>query len=127
MALRHEALTERIIAAALEVHRAIGPGLLESAYRKCVKRELELDGLFVEQEVVLPVHYKGVTAETGYRLDLVVERTVIVELKAVEALNDIHKAQLLTYLRLSGLGVGLLFNFHSPKLMSRNGFLRLVI
>ena len=127
MALQYEALTKEIIVAALEVHTTLGPGLLESAYGKCFKHELELRGLQVEKEVVLPVRYKGVVAESGYRLDLVVERTVILELKAVEDLNDVHRAQLLTYLKLSGLRVGLLLNFHSPKLMTRSGFQRLVV
>ena len=125
--LIHQDLTEKIIGAAIELHATLGSGLLESAYAKCLKREMELRGLRVEKEVVLPVRYKGVTAETGYRIDFIVDEKVIVELKAVEALNNVHRAQILTYLKLSGLRVGLIFNFHSPKLMCKHGFDRFVI
>lgn len=95
-------LTEQIIGAAIEVHRTLGPGLLESTYHKCLAYELRESGLEIESEKELPVVYKGVRLECGYRIDLLVERTVLVELKAVQELNPIHEAQLLSYLRLSG-------------------------
>src|SRR6266542_5908249 len=102
-----EEITRAIIGAAIEVHRALGPGLLESCYRECLVQELELRGLSVATEVPVSINYKGLQIECAYRLDLVVEHQVIVELKAVEALAPIHEAQLLTYLRLSGIRVGL--------------------
>ena len=120
-------LTGEINAAAIEVHRTIGPGLLESAYHKCLARELELRGIGFKREVSLPVVYKGVTAESGYRLDFLVEERVILELKAVESIADIHKAQLLTYLRLSQIRVGVIYNFHSTVLMSKVGHHRAVL
>src|SRR5438270_7875661 len=91
-------ITERIIGAAIEVHRALGPGLLESTYHACLEHELRLQGLEVEKEKALPVAYKGVTLDCGYRIDLLVENTVIVELKAVQELSAIHEAQILSYL-----------------------------
>ncbi len=109
-------LTERIISAAIEVHRALGPGLLESAYRTFLSTELRLRGLKVEREVEVPVTYRGQRLDCGYRMDLRVERLVVVELKAVERLHPAHTAQLLTYLRLSGAPVGLLLNFNAPVL-----------
>lgn len=105
-------LTERIIRAAIEVHKALGPGLLESTYRTCTAYELIQDKLQVVQEVPLPVIYKGVKLDAGYRLDMVVNNVVIVEFKSVDALAPIHDAQLLSYLKLSGLKVGLLINFN---------------
>ena len=114
--LRPDALTNRIIGAAIEVHRHLGPGLLESAYEVCLVHELMAAGLHVERQVPLPVVYKGVSLECGYRMDLVVERQVVCELKTVDRLNDIHTAQVLSYLRLSGLRVGLLINFHQTTL-----------
>ena len=120
-------LTGRINAAAIEVHRTIGPGLLESAYQVCLAHELKLRGLHFEKELKLPISHKGVTAESGYRLDFLVERRVIIEVKACAAIEDVHTAQLLTYLRLSGHRVGLLYNFHSPKLMTSRGLKRVVI
>jgi len=118
-------LTERVIGAAIEVHKALGPGLLESAYEECLCRELELRGLCFERQVPLPVEYKSIRMECGYRLDVVVGGRVLVELKAVSELAPIHDAQLLTYLRLSGLRVGLLLNFHAPTI--RKGLLRRVL
>jgi GxxExxY protein len=109
-------LTGKVIGAAIAVHRALGPGLLESAYRACLAWELEHAGLRVAQEVPLPVTYRGHLIDCGYRLDLVVEDALIVELKAVDRLAPIHDAQLLTYLRLSGARLGLLFNFNVPVL-----------
>jgi GxxExxY protein len=117
--------TERIIGAAMEVRRALGPGLLESTYEECVARELQLSGLGFERQVPLPVAYKGVKLDCGYRLDFVVERAVVLELKSVDMLRAIHEAQLLTYLRLGGWRVGLLINFNVPVL--RSGIRRLVL
>jgi GxxExxY protein len=120
--LELEKLTEQIIGAAIEVHRHLGPGLLESAYQKCMVRELELRGLEVQYEVPLPIRYKGITVEPAYRMDLVVNELVVVELKAVDAFAPVHEAQLLTYLKLSGKKVGLMFNFQSPVL--KDGIIR---
>jgi GxxExxY protein len=118
-------LTDRIIHAAIEVHKILGPGLLESAYRVCTAHELILGDLKVAQEVPLPVVYKGVRLEAGYRLDMVVNDLVIVEFKSVDALLPIHDAQVLSYLKLSGLKVGLLINFNVRIL--KYGIRRLVI
>ena len=117
-------VTEAIIGAAIEVHRELGPGLLESAYEACLGRELELRGISFQRQVALPVAYKGEELECGYRMDLIVEDEVVVEVKAVDTLLPIHDAQLLTYLRLSGRPVGLLINFNVPFL--KNGIRRLV-
>ncbi len=111
-------LTDAIIGAAIEVHRALGPGLLESAYQKCLCRELELRGIPFRTEVPLPVTYKGTSLDCGYRLDILVAETIVVEIKAIEALNRIHEVQLVTYLRLGGWKVGLLINFHEPILIN---------
>jgi GxxExxY protein len=105
-------LTERIIHAAIEVHKVLGPGLLESAYQACTAYELIQDGFKIDQQKPIPVEYKGVHVDAGYRLDLVVNDAVIVEFKSVDALAPIHEAQLLSYLKLSGLKVGLLINFN---------------
>ena len=104
--------TENIIGGAIDVHRALGPGLLESAYEACLTFELAERGLKVEQQKPLPVVYRQVKLDTGYRLDLLVDRMVIVEVKAVDHLEPIHQAQLLSYLKLSGCKVGLLINFN---------------
>jgi GxxExxY protein len=109
-------ITEAIIGAAIEVHRTLGAGLLESAYEECLCRELTLRGIGYERQVALPVLYKGAKLDCGYRLDIVVESLVIVEIKALDQLLPIHDAQLLTYLRLSGKQVGLLVNFNVPVL-----------
>lgn len=101
-----------IVDSALEVHKALGPGLLESTYETCPKHELNLRGLKTYSQSELPVIYKGLRMEKGYRLDLIVEDKVIVELKAVEALNNIHLAQVISYLKLSGLKLGYLINFN---------------
>jgi GxxExxY protein len=117
-------ITESVIGAAVQVHRELGPGILESAYRTCLTQELRLNGVRVDSEVALPVIYRGARLECGYRLDLLVEGQVIVELKAVHALEELHAAQLLTYLRLSGKRIGLLINFNVPLL--KQGIRRLV-
>ncbi len=118
-------LTERVIGAAIEVHRHLGPGLLESAYEECLLWELGQAGLKPLRQVPLPVVYKEVKLDIGYRLDLVVQDKLIVELKTVEKLLPIHEAQLLTYLKLSGMKTGLLLNFHSAVL--RDGMKRMVL
>ena len=109
-------LTGAIIGAAIEVHRALGPGLLESAYEECLCKELTLRRIPFERQRSLPVQYKGLNLDCGYRLDLLVADTVVVENKAVENLLPIHEAQLLTYLKLGGWKVGLLINFNVPVL-----------
>ncbi len=109
-------LSERVIGAAIDVHRELGPGLLESAYEACLCRELQLRGLQYQRQVELPVTYKGVLLDCGYRIDVVVEQKLVIEVKAVEKVMPIHEAQLLTYLRLSRMRVGLLINFHSTIL-----------
>jgi GxxExxY protein len=116
-------ITRRIIGCAIAVHRALGPGLLESAYEECLAYEMASSGLAIARQVPMPVVYRGVKLDCGYRLDLVVEERVIVELKAIEALLPIHDAQLLTYLRLSGFHTGLLINFNTTVL--KNGIKRL--
>ncbi len=105
-------LTHEIIGAAIEVHRLLGPGLLESAYEGCLCHELTLRKLGVQRQVPVPVVYKEVELECGYRLDLVVERKVMLELKSIEAFSPVHEAIMLTYLRLSGYRIGLLINFN---------------
>lgn len=122
--LLHEQLTEAIISAAIEVHRALGPGLLESAYEECLCHELHLRNISFRRQVALPVTYKGIKLDCGYRLDIVVEDAVILELKSVDKLIAIHEAQLLTYLKLSGKRVGLLINFNVPVL--KEGIIRRV-
>lgn len=112
------ALSRRIIGAAIEVHRNLGAGLLESAYEACLCQELTLQRIEFERQVPLPVTYKGMKLDCGYRLDLVIEGLVIIEVKAVEKLESIHEAQLLTYLRLSHRWLGLLGNFNTPVLTS---------
>ena len=109
-------LTKEILGAAIEVHRSLGPGLLESAYQACLCHELRLRDIPFRSQVDLPLQYKGVHLDCGYRIDLVINERVIVEVKSVEHLAPIHEAQLLTYLRLSGLRVGLLINFNVPVL-----------
>ena len=108
----YNSLTEKTIGAAMEVHRVLGPGLLESAYEACLVYELAQQGLKVEQQKPLPLIYKGVHLDCGYRLDLLVENSVIIEIKTVDALSPIHEAQLISYHKLSGCLVGLLINFN---------------
>lgn len=115
-------LTGQVIGAAIEVHSALGPGLLESAYEECLCRELELRNISFERQKELPIEYKGVKLDSGYRLDVVANK-LILELKACETLLPIHEAQLLTYLKLTGIKLGLLINFHVPSL--KDGIKRL--
>jgi GxxExxY protein len=105
-------ITEEVIGAAIAVHRALGPGLLESAYQECLCQKLALRGVPFERQVPLPLEYKGIRCECGYRLDILVNGTVVVEVKSIEAIAPIHEAQLLTYLRLGGWNIGLLMNFN---------------
>ena len=107
-----DAIGREVVDAGLAVHRALGPGLLESVYETCLERELHLRGLAVGRQVAAPIEYKGERIEGAYRLDLLVAGAVVIEVKAVEALSRLHEAQLLTYLKLSGLKVGLLMNFN---------------
>ena len=123
--LIEEELTEAIIGAAIEVHKELGPGLLESSYQRCLAREFDLRGIKYRQEVDLQVNYKGVAIDCAYRIDFIVEEKIVVELKSVEKLIPIHEAQLLTYLKLSKLRVGLLINFNSAVI--RNSFIRRVL
>ncbi len=104
--------TEKIIGCAIEVHRHLGPGSLESTYETCLAYELQLTGLNVERQKALPIVYKGITIDQGYRLDLLVDKQVIVELKSVDKITAVHEAQILSYLKLSGCKVGLLINFN---------------
>jgi GxxExxY protein len=113
---QRDALTEEIIGAAIEVHRTLGPGLLESAYEECLCVELGLRGVRFKSQVELPLVYKGRRLDAGYRLDLVVDDEVVVELKSVDQLTALHQAQLLTYLHLGGYQTGLLLNFNVPVL-----------
>lgn len=117
-------ITEKIIGVAMNVHRTLGPGLLESAYEACMVFDLSQKGLMVEQQKPLPVIYREVKLDCGYRLDLVIEKSVIVELKAVEKIMPIHNAQLLSYLKLSGCKIGLLINFNTEIL--KEGIRRVV-
>ncbi|SRR5579872_1404134 len=124
--LLHEELTEGVIGAAIEVHRGLGPGLLESAYEECLCHELHLRGIRFERQVPLPVEYKGVKLDCGYRLDLVVENVLILEIKCVEHVLPVHEAQLLTYLKMTGKRVGLILNFNVAAL-TRGGIIRKVL
>jgi GxxExxY protein len=119
------ALTARVIGLAIEVHRHLGPGLLESTYEECLCYELATHDIEFTRQVALPIVYKEVVLECGYRMDLVIDRCLVVEVKAIERLNPIHEAQLLTYLRLSGHRIGLLMNFHSVLL--KDGLRRLML
>jgi GxxExxY protein len=118
-------ITERILKSAFKVHTALGPGLLESSYRSCLAFEMRKDGLQVEVEKAVPLIYDEVRLEVGYRIDLLIEKKVIVEIKVVQALNDVHLAQILTYMRLSECKVGLLLNFHVSSLV--HGIKRVVL
>ena len=117
-------ISEKVIGCAILVHKALGPGLLESAYQECLFFELKEVGLKVEKQKPLPLIYKDVKLDVGYRLDLIVEEKVIIELKSVERLNDIHVAQMITYLKLSGCKLGLLLNFNVLRLV--DGLKRIV-
>jgi GxxExxY protein len=117
-------LTEEIIGAAIEVHREKGPGLLESAYEACLSHELGLRAVTHARQVAVPLIYKGMTLEIAFRADIIVEQRVLVELKAIETVLPVHKAQLLSYIRETGHAVGLLINFHVPRLV--DGLTRIV-
>ena len=116
-------LSSKIIGAAIEVHKNLGPGLLESTYEECLCFEMTLRGLSFKRQEPLPVEYKGTKLDYGYRLDIVVENKIIIELKACDRIEPIHRAQLLTYLKLSGLTLGLLLNFNTPVM--RDGIVRI--
>ncbi len=120
-----DSLTESVIGLAIEVHRALGPGLLESAYQECLCYELKTNGIAFGRQVALPVIYKTVKLDCGYRMDLVIDDQLIVELKTVEKILPIHEAQLLTYLKLSEIRTGLLLNFNTAVL--KNGIKRMVL
>ena len=117
-------LSSKIIGSAIEVHKVLGPGLLESSYQKCLCHELRLRSISFENEKPLPLVYKGKKLDCGYQMDIVVENAIILELKSFEKLEPIHKAQLLTYLKLSNLKLGLLLNFNVP--LMRDGIVRVV-
>ncbi|MBM3179281.1 MAG: GxxExxY protein [Chloroflexi bacterium] len=123
--LLEKELTDKIIGVAIEVHRILGPGLLESAYQVCVEHESALRKMSFERLVNLPLNYKGIDLDAGYVIDLVYDKRVIVELKAVERVIPVHEAQLLTYMRLTGIRVGLLLNFNVPVL--KDGIYRRVL
>jgi len=123
--IQHEELTFNIRAAATEVHKGLGPGLLESAYEECLCYEMSQRNLAFERQLTLPVSYKNLKLNCGYRLDLVVEKTCVVELKAVAEISNVFKAQLLTYMKLGQFPVGLLINFNVPLL--KDGIVRLVL
>ena len=114
--VRADALSNRVIGACIEVHRTLGPGLLESAYEACLSRELALSGFAFQRQRPLPIEYTWEALDCGYRLDLVIDDLIIVEIKAVEALLPVHHAQVLTYLKLTGMSLGLLINFNVPQL-----------
>jgi GxxExxY protein len=124
--LLHEALTEQVIGAAIEVHRELGPGLMESAYEECFCHEMHLRQVRFERQVPLPVRYKGVGLDCGYRIDMVVEDSLVLELKCVEHILPVHEAQLLTYLKLTGKRVGLILNFN-VSVLTRGGIVRKVL
>ena len=125
MGLVQEQISEQVIGAAIRVHRELGPGLLESVYEACLAYELSKSGLSARRQVPLPIRYSEVQIDEGYRLDLVVNDAVIVELKSVDRILPVHEAQLLTYLRLSGYPLALLINFNVPLL--RDGIVRRVL
>ncbi len=118
-------LSEKVIGCALQVHKTLGPGLLESSYKACLCHELIQNGIYIECEKPMPLVYKGIKMECGYRVDILVENKIIIEIKAVEVLNDIYLAQVLTYLKLSNCRLGLLMNFNVSLL--KNGIRRIVL
>ena len=123
--MEFDELSNRVIGCALQVHRELGPGLLESAYEQCLAHELKLNGIDFELQHPLPVKYKDVRLDCGYRVDVLVEDKLIIELKSVEQIKAIHQAQLLTYMRLAGVKIGLLINFNVTKL--KDGIKRFVL
>jgi GxxExxY protein len=124
--LIHEELSEQVIGAAIEVHRVLGPGLLESAYEECLCRELNLRGVRFARQVELPIEYKRTKLDCGYRMDIVVNDQIVLEIKCVNRIHKVHEAQLITCLRLSGRQVGFIFNFHADVL-TRGGMVRKVL
>jgi len=120
-----DTLSRQVIGCAIEVHRFLGPGLLESPYQRCLSRELELSGIAHACEAPLPIKYKGISLECGYRVDLLVERALIVELTSVKKIDPIHEAQILTYMKLSGIQTDLMFNLNVTKL--KDGIKRYVL
>lgn len=123
--LMEKDLTDKIIGAAIEVHRTLGPGLLESAYQVCMEHESTLQKISFERQVDLPLNYKGIDLDAGYMIDLIFDKRVVVELKAVERVLPVHEAQLMTYMKLTGIRVGLLLNFNVPVL--KDGIYRRVL
>jgi len=117
-------LSKIVFEAGMKVHKVLGPGLLESAYEECLYYELQKCGLFVEKQKALPLIYEDVKLDAGYRVDLLVEKKLVIEIKSVEALNDLHLAQILTYLKLSGCKLGLLINFNT--VLFKNGVKRVI-
>jgi GxxExxY protein len=122
--MKYEELTEKIIKSAIEVHKALGPGLLENAYKECLFYKLCKDGLNVEKEKELPLVFEGINLDCGYRIDLLVENKIVIELKSVKKIEDIHLAQILTYLKLGKFHVGLILNFNVLAL--KDGIKRVV-
>jgi len=118
-------LSKRVIGCAIEVHRELGPGLLESTYEQCLAHELSLNGISFQRQHPQPVAYKGILLDCGYRIDMLIEDELIIELKAVEEIKGIHEAQLLTYMKLAGIKTGLLINFNVTKL--KDGLKRYVL
>ena len=123
--MEFDELSNRVIGCAIEVHRTLGPGLLESTYEQCLAHELKLNGMAFKLQWPLPVEYKGICLDCGYRVDILVEDILILELECVEQIKDIHEAQLLTYMKLAGTGTGLLINFNVTKL--KDGIKRFVL
>jgi GxxExxY protein len=123
--MEFDELSNRVIGCAIEVHRALGPGLLESTYEQCLAHELNLSGIEFRLQHPLPVDYKGIRLDCGYRIDVLVEASLILELKSVEEVKGIHEAQLLTYMKLAGVNTGLLINFNVIRL--KNGIKRFVL
>jgi GxxExxY protein len=123
--MEFDVLSKRVIGCALEVHRTLGPGLLESAYRQCLAHELAVAKIPFRMELPLPIQYKGILLDCGYRMDLLVDDNLVLELKSVEAVLPIHQAQILSYMRLAAVPIGLLINFNVVKLM--NGIKRFVL
>lgn len=122
--MEHNELTGKIIGLAIEVHNALGPGLLESSYKECLYYKIGKSGLYVEKEKPMPLVFEGVKLECGYRIDLLIENKIVIEIKSVDALNDIHLAQTLTYLKLGNYKLGLLMNFNVVRL--KDGIKRVI-
>ena len=123
--MEFDILSKKVIGCAIEVHRHLGPGLLESAYEKCLAHELNLNGIPFKLQVSMPVEYKGVRLDCGYRIDLLVDDAVIVELKSVDKISPVHQAQLLTYMKLADISVGLMMNFNVE--LMKDGIKRMVL